>query len=618
MMLGAMDVNSNLVRTLPQDRIEDSGGVICANLSQCLSFQFMNLVLLSLVSFPFTLDAADSVTFRFADPQKTGITWVHDNAMSEPRYLPETEPPGVAIFDYNNDGWMDLFLVNSGESVFFKPKTPLRPALYRNNKDGTFTDVTTEAGVSANLFGMGVGIGDYDGDGYQDILLTGYEKCLLYHNNGDGTFKDVIAQSGINPPGWSTTAVWYDYNNDGRLDLHVAQFVDYSGLRTCGAGESYGGKMEGASAQQRFYCAPSIFRPTSSHLYRNEGGGKFTDVSDETGLSAYLGKGFGIAVTDINNDGYMDVFQANDMVSNFLFLNHEGKRFEEIGLPAGIGYSLNGQARSGMGVDSSDFDGDGRQDLFVANIDHEFFSIYTNNGDLTFDDRNWKTDVAKSTRMLSGWGSRFLDYDNDGLLDLVLTNGHPDDMIDMRSRGVTYREPMVLFQNEGDGMMKDVSNISGEVFKRRVCGRGLATGDLNNDGYPEVLVGVNGGPPLLLYNNAENKNNWVGLQLVGTTANPAAVGALIRWSIGGVVHSRLKRAGGSFMSSHDPREVLGLGKNQKVDWLEITWPPPSNRVDRFPSVPTNRYLTVNEGSETLKPDRDRTGVVNRVGTAKAE
>jgi len=618
MMLGAMAVNRNLVLMPQKDRTDDSGGQAYANLFRCLGFQFMNLVLLYLVFFPFILYAADTVTFRSADPQQTGITWVHDNGMSEARYLPETEPPGVGIFDYNNDGWMDLFLVNSGESVFFKPQTALRPALYRNNKDGTFTDVTKEAGISANLFGMGVGIADYDGDGYQDIFLTGYEKCVLYHNNGDGTFKDVTVQSGVNPPGWSTTAVWYDYNNDGKLDLHVAQFVDYSSLRTCGSGESYGGKLEGASAQQRFYCAPSIFRPTPSHLYRNEGGGKFTDVSDETGLSTHLGKGFGIAVTDINNDGYLDVFQANDMVANFLFLNHEGKWFEEIGLAAGVGYSLNGQARSGMGVDSADFDGDGRQDLFVANIDHEFFSIYTNNGDLTFDDRNWKTDVAKSTRMLSGWGLRFLDYDNDGLLDLVLTNGHPDDMIDARSRGVTYQEPMVLFHNEGHGLMKDVSDISGEVFKERVCGRGLAVGDLNNDGYPEVLVGVNGGPPLLLYNNAEGKNNWVGLHLVGTTANPAAVGAMIRWSTDGVVHSRLKRAGGSFMSTHDPREVLGLGKNQKVDWLEIRWPPPSNKLDRFTSVPTNQYLTVIEGSETLKTPRDRTGLVNQVEAARAE
>ncbi len=578
----------------------------------------VRIALFLIVLVPPAVYSSDRVTFRELGPRETGVTWVHDNAISERRYLPETEPPGVGIFDFDNDGWMDLFLVNTGESVFFKPPKPLHHALYRNNGDGTFLDVTEKAGIKANLFGMGVAIGDYDGDGHQDIFITGFEKCVLYRNNGEGTFTDVTSTSGIAPPGWSTAAVWFDYNNDGKLDLHVAQFVDYSNLRTCGAAESYGGKLEGGSAQQYFYCAPKIFHPTPSHLYRNGGEGKFTDASKQVGLLDHLGKGFGVVVTDINDDGYMDVFQANDMVADFLFVNHQGKQFEEIGLPAGVGYSLNGQARSGMGVDAADFNGDGRQDLFVSNIDHEFFSLYENNGDLTFSDRNWETDVAKSTRMLSGWGLSFLDYDNDGRIDLILANGHPDDMIDMRSRGVTYREPLVLFHNKGDGMLKDVSEVSGEIFKKRVSGRGLAVGDLNNDGYPDVLVGVNGGPPLLLYNNAESKNNWVGLKLMGTTANPSAIGAVIRWSVGGKVYSRLKRGGGSFMSSHDPREVIGLEKADRLDWLEIRWPPPSQRVDRFTSVPTNQYLSVVEGIKTLTARHARAGSANRVEATKAE
>jgi enediyne biosynthesis protein E4 len=578
----------------------------------------MRSALFLVILFPLSFYSSGTVTFRESNPQQSGVTWVHDNAMSESRYLPETEPPGVGIFDYNNDGWLDLFLVNTGECVFFKPSKPLHHALYRNNSDGTFTDVTQKAGIRANLFGMGVAIGDYDGDGYQDIFITGYEKCVLYRNNGNGAFTDVTSASGIVPPGWSTAAVWYDYNNDGKLDLYVAQFVDYSNLRTCGAAESYGGKLEGGSAQKYFYCAPKIFHPTPPHLYRNDGSGKFTDVSRQVGLLGHLGKGFGVVVSDINDDGYMDVYQANDMVANFLFVNHEGKQFEEIGLPAGVGYSLNGQARSGMGVDAADFNGDGRQDLFVANIDHEFFSLYQNNGDLTFDDRNWETDVAKSTRMLSGWGLSFLDYDNDGRIDLILANGHPDDTIDTRSRGVSYRQPLVLFHNEGGGMMKDVSHMSGDIFKRRVSGRGLGVGDLNNDGYSDALVGVNGGPPLLLYNNAESKNNWVGLRLAGAAANPSAIGAIIRWSAGGQVHTRLKRGGGSFMSSNDPREVLGLGTADKLDWLEIRWPLPSRRVDRFTSVPTNQYLSVIEGSETLRAARIGRAFTKRVKTTIAE
>jgi hypothetical protein len=546
------------------------------------------------------LATSGTVTFREADPAQSGVTWVHDNAMSDHRYLPETEPPGVAIFDYDNDGWMDLFMVNSGTAVFFRPRTPLRHALYRNNHDGTFTDVTQRAGITADLFGMGVAVGDYDGDGNEDLFITGYEKCVLYHNNGDGTFTDVTAGSGINPPGWSTAAVWFDYNNDGKLDLYVTQFVDYSNLRTCGAPESYGGNVQGSPAQQRYYCAPRIFRPTPSHLYRNEGGGKFTDVSQEVGISDHLGKGFGVVVTDINNDGYMDLFQANDMVPNFLFVNHQGKSFEEVGLPAGVGYSLGGQARSGMGVDAADFNGDGWQDLFVSNIDQELFSIYENNGDLTFDDLSLKTGVARVTRLLSGWGLKFFDYDNDGLIDLINANGHPDDMVDARSRGVTYREPLILFHNEGNSKLVDVSQISGDAFKKRVSARGLAVGDLNNDGFLDVLVGVNGGLPILLYNNAESKNNWLGLRLVGTTTNPSAIGAIIKWEAEGRVRSLLKSTGGSFMSSHDPRVVLGLGKSEKVDWLEIHWPAPSRRVDRFTSLPVNRYVTIVEGKGVVK------------------
>jgi hypothetical protein len=536
-----------------------------------------------------------SATFRAASPNETGITWVHDNGQSENRYLPETEPPGVAIFDYNNDGLMDILIVNSGDSGFFHPKIPLHHALLRNNGDGTFTDVTEAAGLTADIFGMGVAIGDYDGDGFQDVLITGYGKVVLYHNNGNGTFTDVTAQSGIKAPGWTTAAVWFDYNNDGRLDLFISQFVDYSSLRVCGIADSYGGNMEGVAGSQTFYCIPRIFEPTPSYLFRNDGGGHFTDVSKETGIADHLGKGFGVVATDINNDGFMDLFQANDTVANHLFVNRGGKKFEEIGLKAGVGYSEDGLPRSGMGVDAADVDGDGWQDLFVANIDQETFSIYHNNGDETFDDISKGSGIAEATRLYSGWGLRFFDYDNDGLMDLIIATGHPDDMVDMRSRGVTAKEPLRLFHNDGNGRMMDVSESSGEVFRRKQWARGLAVGDLNNDGYLDVVVGVCGGPPLVLYNSGESKNNWIGFQLIGTTANPAATGAILKWSVDGAVHSRLKTAGGSFMSSHDPREVLGLGKAPGVDWVEIHWPRPSTRVDRFTDLALNRYYTVVEG-----------------------
>ncbi|HXJ93196.1 MAG TPA: CRTAC1 family protein [Terriglobia bacterium] len=548
------------------------------------------LALLFLTALP-----AKLVTFRQVLPKESGVTWVHNNARSDRHYLPEAFTPGVAVFDYNNDGWMDLLFVNSGETTFFHPVHPLPYALYRNNGDGTFTDVTEKAGIHPNLFGMGVAVGDYDGDGYQDVFITGYGRSILYHNNRDGTFTDVTATSGIQAPGWSTSAVWFDYDNDGKLDLYVGQFADYSSLRVCGIADSYGGKMAGASDSEHFYCIPSIFPPTSSHLYHNDGDGHFTDVSAETGIAGSKGKALGVVASDVNNDGYMDLFVSNDTVANFLFVNRAGKKFEEAGAAAGVAYSEDGLTRSGMGVDAADFDQDGWQDLFVANVDQETFSLYRNNGDGTFNDLSSRTGIASATRLLSGWGLRFFDYDNDGLTDLILACGHPDETVDRRMSGVTYDEPLLLFHNEGQGRLRNASASSGPAFQGRYAARGFAAGDLNNDGYPDLVVATNGGAPLILMNNAESQNHWIGLRLRGTKSNPDAAGAIIKWSAGGTVHSRLKTAGGSFMSSHDPREVLGIGNATRLDWVEVRWPRPSDRVERFTDLPLDRYSTIVEG-----------------------
>jgi hypothetical protein len=550
-----------------------------------------------------------SVTFRESPPSESGIKWAHTNAHSEQRYLPETFPPGVAIFDYNDDGLMDILFVNTGETPFFHPTTTLHSALYRNNGNGTFTDVTMKAGLTANLFGMGAAVGDYDGDGHQDVFLTGYGKSILYHNNGNGSFTDVTAESGIAAPGWSTSAVWFDYDNDGMLDLFVCQYLDYSTLRSCGIENAYGSmreeipKNEGShqsGTPSTFYCNPRLFPPLPSHLYRNDGGGHFTDVSKETGILNCLGKGLGVVVTDINNDGFLDLFVSNDTMANFLFLNRRGKSFEEVGLISGVGYSEEGLARSGMGVDAVDLDGDGWQDLFLTDLDQEIFSIYHNNGDETFDDVSQATGVAAATNLLSGWGARFFDYDNDGLPDLIVATGHPDDKVGERTRSLTYEESLLLLHNAGNGKMLNVGRWSGEVFQRKFSARGLAVGDLNNDGYLDVVIGINGGPPLVLYNNGESRNNWVGLDLVGTKANPAAIGAVITWSAKGVVRSRFKVAGGSYLSSQDDREVLGIGKATDLDWVEIRWPRPSRRVDRFTGVPMGKYLRIVEGKGRLE------------------
>jgi hypothetical protein len=540
--------------------------------------------------------AGAAPVFEEVPADASGITWVHDNAISDMHYLPETMGPGCAFFDYDNDGWMDIFLVNSGPSDFYSPAKPIRNALYKNNRDGTFTDVTEKAGLSGGSFGMGVAVGDYDNDGFADMFVTAYGRPYLYRNNGDGTFTDVSQKAGLGPDvfsgHWTTSAVWFDFDNDGRLDLFVCSFVDYGKTSHYSCGDNKLGK--------HFYCIPRVFKPTSSLLFHNNGDGTFTEVGRGTDIEKSLGKALGVVATDINNDGLMDLFVANDTVQNFLFMNRgpdaNGKtKWEEIALAAEVGFSENGQPRSGMGVDAADFDGDGWQDLFVANVDQEMFSLYRNNKNENFTDVAHKHAVAQSTRLLSGWGLKFFDYDNDGFLDLLLANGHPDDMIDNYSQQVRYKEPLVLFHQE-NGKLVNVSAESGPIFAKSFPARGLALGDFNNDGHIDVLIGNNGGAPVLLRNNAGRQNHWLGLRLQGVKCNRDAIGAKITWSAAGLTRSRLKNNGGSYLSSHDPREVLGIGAATKIDWVEIRWPKPSGKVERLTDVPIDRYITVVEKS----------------------
>jgi enediyne biosynthesis protein E4 len=514
----------------------------------------------------------------------SGIHWAHTAGKSPEKYLPEATGPGCAFLDYDNDGWMDIYLVNGGKCDFYTPSKPLRNALYKNNRDGTFTDVTEKAGVPGGGYGMGIAVGDYDGDGFPDIYLTQYGRSILYHNNGNGTFTDVTEQAGIGVNGWSSSAVWFDYDNDGRLDLFVCQFVEFDKNSSCGI----------AKDGKRHYCIPRPFKATSSWLFHNNGDGTFTDVSKESGIAQSLGKAWGVVATDINNDGRMDLFVANDTVSNFLFMNRGNGKFEEVGLAADIAYSADGKARSGMGVDSADFNEDGWMDLFVANIDQEIFSLYQNNQDNTFEDQAMPLGIGLSTRWMSGWGLKFFDYDNDGSLDLIQANGFPDDLVEEFSSQVTYREPLLLFHNTGKEF-KDVSTESGPVFSKHFSARGLALGDFNNDGAVDVLVAVNDGPPILLRNNIGKQNHWLGVRLNGKKSNSDGIGAKITYQVGGVKHSRTKVGGGSFLSSHDPRMVLGLGQ-ARLEWLEVKWPQPSGAVERFADLPIDRYITIVEGT----------------------
>jgi enediyne biosynthesis protein E4 len=549
--------------------------------------QFLGLVAAStLVPFRGHLRAAAAL-FEEIPPSVSGISWTHENAMSPDRYLPETMGPGVGFVDYDNDGWMDLFMVNSGAADFYTPSKPLKSALYKNNRDGTFTDVTDKAGVAGGQsFGMGCAIADYDNDGYPDIFVTAYGRCTLYRNNGNGTFTDVTAKAGLAAPGWTTSAVWFDYDNDGKLDLFLCSFVEFSLKNNVFCGDNKLGK--------RFYCIPRVFKPTSSLLYHNNGDGTFTEVSAGTDIQRVRGKALGVVATDINGDGLMDLFVANDTVQNFLFANRGKGKWDEIALAAEVGFSANGQPRSGMGVDAADINGDGKQDLFVANVDQEMFSLYRNDGNEFFSDVAAANGVAQSTRLLSGWGLKFFDYDNDGLIDLFLANGHPDDMIENYSQQVRYKEPFVLFHHDGTRLV-DVSAKAGPVFQKTFPARGLAVGDYNNDGRIDVLIGNNGAPPVLLKNNAGEGNHWIGVLLQGSACNRDGIGATLTWSAGGTTRRRFKSNGGSYLSSHDMREVLGIGTAAKVDWIEIKWPAPSGRVERLTDLPIDRYVTIVEG-----------------------
>jgi hypothetical protein len=562
---------------------------------------FLRLLAASSTAAVFPFNSSSNATappvYPFSEilPENSGIHFVHSSGSSAQKYLPESTGAGCAFLDYDNDGWMDIYLVNSGPCDFWTPPKPIRNALYKNNRDGTFTDVTEKAGVSGGGYGMGIAVGDYNGDGFPDMYVSQYGRSILYRNNGDGTFTDVTEKAGIAAPGWASSAVWFDYDNDGKLDLFVCRFVDFTKLthHVCNAPNIP------ALAGVNEYCYPRIFNPMPSWLFHNNGDGTFTDVSQKMGIAENPGKSWGAVATDLNNDGFMDLFVANDTTANFIFMNRGGKKFEEIGFTAGVAYGPNGKARSGMGVDSADVNQDGWMDLFVTNLDQEFYALYQNRHDESFDDKAGPLGIARATKSMSGWGLKFFDYDNDGNLDLFIANGHPDDLIDKINPGVTYSEPLLLFQNTETGL-KNISPESGPIFSRQLSARGLALGDFDNDGAVDVLISVNDGAPVLLRNEAGRQNHWLGINLVGRKSNPDAIGARVTYQSGDLKRSRMKVGGGSYLSSHDPRMVLGIGKREKMDWVEVKWPLPSGKLQRFTGLPVDRYITLTEGEEKWK------------------
>lgn len=530
--------------------------------------------------------AASAVTF--VDVARTsGITFQQDNAASAEKYLIETMGSGCGWIDYDQNGLFDLYLVNGAATKLYTPKHSLRSALYRNNGDGTFTDVTDKAGVGADgLFGMGVAVGDYDNDGFPDLLVLGYGRCILYHNNGDGRFTDVTANAGVANSGrWASSAAWFDYDNDGRLDLVIANYVDWSPENNYFCGEHGPGL--------RSYCHPDNYHGEAPTLFHNNGDGTFTDVSRASGVGAKAGNGLGVVTFDYDNDGWQDIFIANDSMPNFLFHNNHDGTFKEVAYAENVAVSMDGTQEAGMGTDAADVTGNGRMDLFVTHLDLQLARLYENMADGTFDDATLRSKIAYATFHMSGFGTRFMDYDNDGARDLFMANGHILDNIERFHSDVHYAEPKLMFRNTGRGIFENVSARLGLDFQLPRVSRGAAVCDYDNDGDLDILVNNNGQSSQLLRNDGGNANHWLELFLIGTKSNRDGVGARVKVSSGDLVLYDQRKGGMSYQSAQDPRLHFGLGGYTSVDSVEIAWP--SGTLTKLANLKSDQIISVKEG-----------------------
>ena len=530
----------------------------------------------------------DSVRVQFTDIRKAaGITFVQDSAESDQKYYLETMGSGVAWIDYNQDGLMDLYFVQSGATGAYKPSHPLRSALYRNNGDGTFTDVTEKAGVGGEgHFGQGVAAGDYDNDGYPDMFVTGYGRAILYHNNGDGTFTDVTEKAGVADAGqWSTSAAWVDYDKDGWLDLVVANYLQWTPENNPWCGERTPG--------YRSYCTPNDYHGERIRIYHNNHDGTFTDVSDKTGVGKPEAKGMGVVTADLNNDGWPDIVVANDTWPNFYFQNNRDGTFSDDSLISGLAASEDGRYEAGMGIDAADVDGDGFLDVYITHLDFELNRLYHNNGDGTFTDVTYSSGIGNKAILLSGVATKFIDYDNDGWPDIVQANGAMLDNVALYHSAIQYKEPLLMFHNLGHGKFEKASETLGADFMRPIAGRGLATADFFNDGAVGLAVVCRGDYPEILRNVGGNQNHWLEVLLIGTKSNRDGIGSTLKLTAQGFVRVEQAKGGSSYMSASDPRIHFGLGKRTKIDSLVITWP--SGHVDKLTDVPIDRILAIKEG-----------------------
>src|SRR5712672_3006690 len=532
----------------------------------------------------------ETSSIQFRDVTQTaGIRFVHNNAAFGKKFLPETMGPGVAFIDYDNDGWPDIFIVNGMDWPSHVQKHSA-PKLYHNNHDGTFTDVTHKAGLDVEMMGMGVAVGDYDNDGYDDLFVTAYGQRHLFHNNGNGTFTDVTQKAGLQgPKEFSTSAAWVDYDKDGHLDLVVANYVQWSPETDLYC------TLDGKS---KSYCTPESYKGTSVRLWHNRGNGTFEDMTQKTGLGDPTSKTLGVAVLDFDNDSWPDLLFSNDTQPNKLYRNNGNGTFAEKAVVAGIAFSEDGVARAGMGVDTADYDRTGNTSLMITNFSNQMISLYHNEGKGLFVDEAPRSDVGRASLLTLGFGCFFFDYDLDGWPDILVVNGHIDPDIQKVQINVKYAEPPHLFRNLGKGKFAEVTKSAGAEFAAARVGRSAAYADVFNDGRLDVLLSTNGGAVHLFRNVAAKDsssftNHSVRFKLIGTKSNRDGIGAVLRVTSSDGTQTQMLKSGSSYLAANELVMTFGLGQLTKADAVEIRWP--SGQVDKLLNVNAGQTVTVTEG-----------------------